>query len=1043
MVIFLAMACEVWIPHWAEAQSSLSFPVRLDSYTINDGLSESAVSAVTEDKYGEMCIGTEKGLDVFDGYDFQHFSNAAFQKINAAKLSNLSEVMQISKAGSGMLFIRTSANSFLFNPSDRSFIVLDSLYDSFPATDIGNILCSLRTSEGNDWMGINNGILIADTSKETFPGVPHFHRILLNDSAGIIALKEDDRHRVWGVTTQNNILVFDAITYRLLFKVEPEAWGLKNNDKGHMIVCAGKNDLWVGTSNGVWHFDGMKDHLPVFHQINLNYEGTNYSNIWVNCLLQDDQGYLWIGTQTNGIFLFKEFPGGQMVGNIIKTPFYPHSLNSNVILCLTEDSRHRIWIGTENGLNKYDPYAQKFTLYDRDLTDPVKELSTVFSIVGTDSLHIMAVSNGQPVLINTITGTQHHIYLPGGKQYYTWFYTLCTDSSGEILAGTYNGLVYIKKKGSLYYVDTAHAPELNKLKMIGTILPASDSMVLFGSYDNKGGVYKWNPQDRSLVHYIHEDRNTLSLCDNNISDIIKDNHGNIWIGTANGISKYESSKGQFVNYLHFGRNSSGPATWVSCLYDDGSYLWIATLNGGLIKFDLQTHAFRRYTMDDGLPDNMLYACMMDDAGHLWISSNNGISEFYIGENKFRNFSKEDGLQSNEFDEMSAYKGKNGDLFFGGIYGINKIDPMRIKPDTMPVPVYVSDMEVLSAGIGKNTFPGDQRSFTFPYHKNMLLFQFSSLNFVSPRFDQYRYRLAGLNNNWTNAGSRRSVIYSDIPPGNYTFQVNAVNEDGVWNKKPYSVTIVINPPFWKTLWFKLLVILIGILILYTIYKLRLNVIKKKHYEKMERAALNQKIVKLEKMALQAQMNPHFIFNSLNSIKAYILSNESDEAVEYLNDFAALIRKILQNSRKEKIPLSEELEAIDHYVKLEERRLKKKIVLQINTDHHNFSGDVMIPPLIIQPFIENAIWHGIRLKEGNGEISITLRQKGNSLLVSIEDNGVGRERAKALRNSSFKVESMGVSITEERLSYFNKSKIDNVEYEDLPGDGGTKVKLWIRE
>ncbi|MGH2645215.1 MAG: histidine kinase, partial [Chitinophagaceae bacterium] len=402
-----------------------------------------------------------------------------------------------------------------------------------------------------------------------------------------------------------------------------------------------------------------------------------------------------------------------------------------------------------------------------------------------------------------------------------------------------------------------------------------------------------------------------------------------------------------------------------------------------------------------------------------------------------------GLQSDEFDEMSAYKNKDGMLFFGGIYGINKIDPSNIRPDTLPVPVHVSDVEVLSAGMEKNIFPGDQHSFTFSYRENMLLFQFSALNFVSPQFDQYRYRLSGLNNQWTNAGNRRSVIYSEVPPGKYTFQVNAINEDGVWNKYPYSVTIIINPPFWKTLWFKLLVGLICLLILYGIYELRLNAIKKKGREKIEKAALNQKILQLEKMALQAQMNPHFIFNSLNSIKAYILSNKSEEAIEYLNDFAALIRKILQNSKKEKIPLSEELDAIDHYVKLEERRLKKKIVLQININQDDLISDVLIPPLIIQPFIENAIWHGIRSKEGDGEISITIHRENGVLLVTITDNGVGREKAKALRNGNFKMQSMGVSITQERLSYFNKSTIENVEYEDLPDHQGTKVNLWIQE
>lgn len=208
-------------------------------------------------------------------------------------------------------------------------------------------------------------------------------------------------------------------------------------------------------------------------------------------------------------------------------------------------------------------------------------------------------------------------------------------------------------------------------------------------------------------------------------------------------------------------------------------------------------------------------------------------------------------------------------------------------------------------------------------------------------------------------------------------------------------------------------------------------------------MNQKILDLERMALRAQMNPHFIFNSLNSIKAYVLDSNPDEAVDYLNDFASLIRKVLQNSRKEKISLSEELEAIKKYVKLEERRLKKKVRLLINPDKNGYLSHILIPPLIIQPFIENAIWHGIRPITGEGTIEVRIEEVDHSLKVSITDNGIGREQASRYRTGSYKVQSMGVSITQARLSHLGGKKIKNIRYEDAPGSQGTKVTLWIHK
>lgn len=1066
MILCHLLFIAAWVLFSCSISSAQTFypkHFRFDSYTINDGLSESLIPVIAEDKYGEICIATEKGMDIFNGYDFEHISTINLRKSITDQPEKLGMIRQISQWQNGYLFIlKYDTTSFLFDPADRSFTATDSLINFSSGENrwkFRRINCILKVREGISWIGTNNGILIF--GRNTSSGIPSFKHIFAGHSVQITALREDHQNRIWALTSRNEILIIDQVTCHLLYKVTPADLGMKKNTAGRMVLYADPaGNTYIGTSAGVYCFKGIKDQSPSFKHIPLTYKKEHFGNTRVNCLLRDATGLLWIGTG-NGILLY-DVHAEKMIRHLVQTPFYPRTLNSNQIYCIIEDSHHRIWIGTDNGVNKFDPYSQKFALYDQDPVNPEKKLSLVFSIIGLDSQHIIAVSKGRPVMINTRTHQMDYIVARGlNKNILT--HCLTRESSGMIWCGTSSGLKTIKKVGGRYFIEDILVPELKPLQHLPLydVLSIGDSLLWLGSKNS--GLYLWNRRTHSLTHFLHEDKNPHSICNNNITFMMKDQRGNCWFGTFGGISRYDPSKNQFDNFL---TNEFSINTYPQCIIEDGKYLWVATYNNGLIKFDPEINSHKRYTVADGLPDNNIYACVLDNAGHLWLTSDKGISEFIEAKKSFRNFTKEDGLQSNEFDANSVYKNAEGDLFFGGVYGINKLEPGKIDIDTFPVPVMVSNISVLSPDGEYNIFPGDQKTFAFSYQENTFLIRFEALNFASPEFNHYRYKLINdevkdhetknnsdvwdlltlrgfMNNTWINAGNRNTIVYSRVPPGRYTFQLSAKNRDGLWNKTPLSLSIIIKPPFWQTTWFKILGVLVILLLIYGIFRFRLRAIKKAHRQKLEKTEMDQKIMELERMALRAQMNPHFIFNSLNSIKAYILDSEPDEAVEYLNDFAALIRKVLQNSRKEKIPLSEELEAIEKYVKLEERRLKKKVRLVIKPDKEYCLSNILIPPLIIQPFIENAIWHGIRPITEEGVIEVSIQEVDHSLKVSITDNGIGREKASTYRTGNYKMQSMGVPITQARLSHINGKKIKNILYEDVAGHKGTKVTLWIHK
>lgn len=1037
-----------------QAQSSFPDRLRFDSYTINEGLSESVVMAIAEDKYGEMCIGTEKGLDIFNGYDFENHN-----QINNYDLSEVSSITPL--PNDFLLIVTNKPKSFLFNPADRSFQSTDSIIKQMGLPKPYNIYCALATNDGNIWYGTDSGVLVVDFFDLGLYGKPKISFHPIPYSSEITSLAEDDGHRIWALSDWNKIFILDDKKGNTLYQVDTTP--MQEEGESNLVLYSDRDKhIWIGSRVGVFAFKGIKNQLPLFQQLKLFVAGKDYSDCQVNCLYKDKSGKMWIGTSGDGIFLYNS--KDHATDHFVESPFYPKSLNSNTIFCITQDSHQRIWIGTFGGINKYDPNAHKFSLYDHDPVEPGKRLSMIFGMVQADSQNLIVVSNDKPYLVNTNTSkiTEINSHSPTkGKEAYRLLYPGVHDT---IWAPSSLGLRIISKEHGQFVCDKPNIPALKSIEdmPVSAVLAEGDSLVWFGLSE---GLFLWNRKVNKLSHIFPIEGKRSPYYDHYVKCMVEDQYGDYWMGTQNGLIRYNRSTQKVTRFLTRKTNDNNPPLYIYDLLIDKNILWGATSNAGLIKFNVKTHAYKRLTTDDGLPDNTVWACAMDDRHHLWLSTDKGICEFYPDQNNFRYFTVEDGLQSDEFNQGSVLKITNGDIFFGGIYGMNRIIPGTIAYDTSSIPIVVSKMNIYAKEQNNIFFPGDSDHFIFPYQENTIVVQFNALNYIQPKLNNYRYKLikAGfpekkadrqnisgwpqfsysqfMNNTWIEAGNSNSLTFSHIAPGSYILAIETMNGSNVWNKNPNLLYITILPPFWQTSWFRMMLILLFLFLVYAIFRWRLRAEKKSNRQKIEKSALTQKVMQLEKMALQAQMNPHFIFNSLNSIKAYILSAESDQAIDYLNDFASLIRKVLQNSKKETIPLSEELEAIERYVKLEERRLKKKLWLTISKEDNLSLPDILVPPLIIQPLVENAIWHGIRPQAKEGIIEIVIKKANHCLEVTITDNGIGRELAAKYRRTNYNLQSMGASITEERLSHFNGSEIENLVYEDLPDHTGTKVKLSI--
>jgi len=346
--------------------------------------------------------------------------------------------------------------------------------------------------------------------------------------------------------------------------------------------------------------------------------------------------------------------------------------------------------------------------------------------------------------------------------------------------------------------------------------------------------------------------------------------------------------------------------------------------------------------------------------------------------------------------------------------------------------------------GVSKWYGVPENLTLPHNNNYLTFQFVGITLQSPKKVQYRFKLEGLDKNWSALTNRSEATYGNLPYGKYTFKVKAMNGDGYWSKE-LNYSFIIRPPWWRTWWAYTFFAVLFAGIIYALFRYRLNQIRVQH----EIGLQKHRATELEMQALRAQMNPHFIFNSLNSINMFILENNKLQASEYLSKFSRLVRLILQNSQEAFIPLERELEALELYLELEVLRFENKFEYKIGVDNEVDITVLKVPPLIIQPYAENAIWHGLMHKKEKGHLEIELYLEKEILFCKIIDDGIGRKKAAELKTkSSLNHKSMGMRITADRIAILQQEKEKNntsISITDLVlpdgNPGGTEVLIKI--
>ena len=432
-----------------------------------------------------------------------------------------------------------------------------------------------------------------------------------------------------------------------------------------------------------------------------------------------------------------------------------------------------------------------------------------------------------------------------------------------------------------------------------------------------------------------------------------------------------------------------------------------------------------------------------------MGTNRGISMLNESRTAFTNYDPGDGLQGWEFNPGSAFKTHDGYFCYSGKNGFNLFHPDSIRTNKIKPPVTLKRIMIFDKALDIISY-ADLKSLKLSYKQSFFSFEFAALNYDHPEKNQYAYQLIGFDKKMVQLGTNRVVNYTNVPPDSYTLKVIASNNDGVWNETGIELKIVITPPFWATWWFKTIVVLVFIGAVFLFFKLRENRIKK---EQVRQTAINKQIAEIRMTALRGQMNPHFIFNSLNSIQHFITIRDKEEALNYLSKFSKLIRKILENSWENTVSISNELQLLELYVQLEQLRFNNKFDYHISIDQKIDVENLEIPPLLIQPYIENAILHGLINKNDKGDLWLSLERNNGLLVCKIEDNGIGRAKAQEIEQGKVsRHKSLGIKVTEERISglfalldYNMEVVVEDLFTKQSPGEmqqpAGTRVTISI--
>lgn len=819
--------------------------ISIKRITIQDGLSQSTANCIIQDKKGFIWIGTQDGLNLYYGHRFIHYN---YIPGNPDSLSD-NNVLSLCEDRFGIIWVGTYGGGLnRFDPGTQQFKHYHHDHEN-PAGLIDNRINSIcEDRSGKLWIGTPSGLDCLDTQTEKITHYvhdPENANSLIDNS--INSIFEDSSGVLWlGTSNGLDSLIPETKSFTH-YRHEPgNSNSLSNNVVN--VVCEDLNGFfWIGTASG-----GLNKFQPetkkFIHYTNEPGVQNSLSHNNVQSVIVNKDGIIWIGTWGDGLNRFD--PTQNKFTHFRKNPNDLNSLSDSRILSIFEDISGILWVGTlGGGISQFDPNTKKFAHFRKYPLNPN-------SLSSNDVRAVYEDTSGN-LWIGTYTGLNRIEASTGQFSHFqhntndstslssNLVYSISQDLSGNIWIGTQGGgLNRLTPASGKFerYINNPDDPDSLRDNRINVLYTDRSGVVWIGTWN---GMSYFDPLKNGFFHFQNHSDDEESLSDNDVREIIEDRKGNIWIGTRNGgLNRYDRTKQKFKRYMNVPDDPDSLSdNRIFSIHEGYSgIIWIGTRGGGINRFDPETEHFISFTELDGLPNNIIYGILEDNEGHLWLSTNQGLTEFDPVTKSFNNYDVSDGLQSNEFNFGSYYQNRTGKMFFGGINGLNAFYPDEIKDDSFVPPIEIIDFLIFneSVAIGKtegrrtvlNTSITDTDSLEILAKDNVITLEFTALHYALPEKNEYKYMLEGFEKEWNSVGNRHFATYTNLPPGGYIFRVKGSNGDGVWNEEGTSLRITVIPPMWKKLWFRILGIIIVLSLIIAFFKYRTHTIReqKKDLEK---------------------------------------------------------------------------------------------------------------------------------------------------------------------------------------------------------------------
>jgi ligand-binding sensor domain-containing protein/serine phosphatase RsbU (regulator of sigma subunit) len=791
-------------------------------FSVENGLAQNTVQCVYQDGQGFIWVGTQAGLNRYDGYAFTTFRHNA--KDSASLSDNM--VWAIHEDRQGRLWVGTGRGLNLYDRRRQRFELYRSKTDGKGPDER---VFTIFEDRGQLWLGTDRGVFRFNPDTKKFI---HYGFVKRDGPkfGSVYSITTDKMGNIVAGSLGRGVLVFRPASDQF----EPYPLYPKNLQADYVtrLWRDSNGNLWVGALNGLRKLSPDNQPARVFQ--NQENQPNSLSFNYITALTEDQRGNIWAGTREGGLNCLLAASEDDQPGFVHYNADTrnPNSLSSNQISCLFTDRSGIVWVGTDGGgLSLYDDGKDKFRRLNHQPGDAaslshdlVKGLG-----VGRDSTLWVATGGGGLNRLDLRT-KKFSVYRhqPGRSGSLADDYVTCVlqGRNGDVWAGTVRGLSrlragqlapdqFVNLKSDLAGLSDNH---------VTCLLEDQRGVVWIGTHD--GGLNYYVPSTNQFGLYKSNLNTAGALSSNTVQALFQDRDGDLWVGTSDGLNRLDRKTETFTVYKNIPGDSTSLAhNSIKGFYQvpDGA-IWIGT-SGGLERLDKATQRFAHFGQEQGLPSNNVYSILADGAGNLWLGTGAGLTHFRLNSLSFHHYDDYDNLQGGEFSPGAAVRLGSGEMYFGGARGLNLFHPARIRHNSFVPPVSLTHVEVRGGEAPAQFRPLEgETELVLPYDQNDLAFQFVGLSFRHPEKNKYRYHLENFDRQWSAPGPARTARYTNLPPGSYLFKVQASNSDGVWNRTPATLRVVIRPPFWETWWFRLAAAGLLALAVYVTYRLRVRRVK---------------------------------------------------------------------------------------------------------------------------------------------------------------------------------------------------------------------------